>query len=73
MGDGQVVQVAVAGLASRVKNERHVHHDVDEQALGATNERRYCPLRLNRSASVRPAVISTWRSRSSPVKRYQGR
>ena len=33
VGDGQLVKVAVAGLAGGVEDERDVHHDVDEQAL----------------------------------------
>ena len=35
VGDGQLVEVVVAGLARRQEDDRHVHHDVDEQAVGA--------------------------------------
>ena len=44
VGDRQVVQVLVARLAGGVKDERHVHHDVDEQALGRHERAEVSPL-----------------------------
>ena len=44
VGDGQVVQGAVAGLAGGVEDDRHVHHDVDEQALGRHERAEVLPL-----------------------------
>ena len=57
--DGQVVERLVARLARGVEDRRHVHHEIEEQALGRTNDRRYFPLGMNRGARVRPAMTRT--------------
>ena len=44
--DGQVVERLVAGLARGVEDQRHVHHDVDEQALGRDERAEVLPLRV---------------------------
>ena len=65
MGLGDAPQLGVAGLVGRVEDDRHVHHDVDEQRFRADERAQVLPALLNRMASVRPAWISTWRRRSS--------
>ena len=42
MGQGELAKVAVAGLVGRGEDQRHVHHDVDEQRL-RTEERAQVP------------------------------
>ena len=55
VGGGDAQQLGVARLVGGVEDDRHVHHDVDEQRISLTNDRRYWPFSLKRIASVRPA------------------
>ena len=43
VGHGHPRQVLVECLVGHVLDQRHVHHDVDEQRSGATKLHRYCP------------------------------
>ena len=73
MADGQSVKRPVVARRRSLENERHVHHDVDEQALRRHERAQVLALRLYRRASVLPAVIKVLPECSWPVFRYQGR
>ena len=74
VGDGQVVQGLVAGLAGGVEDDRHVHHDVDEQALGRDERAEVSPLGVEPQRQGPPGrdqdLVERARRRSA---RYQGR